>query len=718
MRTCVTRSLALLAALALVGAARGSAATERRTEIVFGASLYDLDSPFDDDNLTGFFDQYRHIATKNAEIPYFADLLALDVGLVREDETYLARLQRRSPWAWNDRADLDVRWKELRLESSYHRYRKEDLRLFPVGTREGGGVVFAPPCCLGTDFNDDVPEDSRLFLRRTGADGELRYRLSGPEEVPGALSELRLLSAFEHRSGYRQSRFALDAAEVGSGAQNARFRAFRQELDQDVTTVGAGFTGVPLGLFTAALDARFEAFRNDADTVTLARLRQLDPVGIQPPASEELNAFDFLPSTDRLSASLRLSRRIEEATVHAGGFLTFLDQVDSRAPLQKVFDLDTNYVATYTLHAAADVPLGRLLGVNGFVKFLSRHNGLETDTDLFRDDNATQVGPLIEDRREWRTGGELALTPAPGALVAGGYRGAFTRRSLAYADPVLVGGTPTNPAILPAFALIDDDSDSHTFYLRSHARLLRSLRVSGEVGALWAPSVSYPRELESGYYLKGGSSFALSRPLASSVALFGSLVDGENDDFTLLGATPGVSERKRFERREWRYGASWTAAPSGRITLFSSVWRQGDEQRFDHVRSNLPRFFGQPALQFFLDSSPDYSAEVFTLLAGTTCGLTRTLDLTLATSVTRSEVRFSEAGATADILEEVNRIDHTITSFEAAVGYEPRANLRLELGYRLDRYSDRAEVELPDLDTDEHTFTLAVRIGTGLPASP
>ena len=46
-------------------------ATVFRGSATLGADFYVIESPFDNDNITGFFDQYRYIDDKSAEVPFF-----------------------------------------------------------------------------------------------------------------------------------------------------------------------------------------------------------------------------------------------------------------------------------------------------------------------------------------------------------------------------------------------------------------------------------------------------------------------------------------------------------------------------------------------------------------------------------------------------------------------------------------------------------------------
>ena len=63
---------------------------EARGEATLGRHLYIIDSPYDNDSLGGFWDQYQHTNNKDSELPFlpfFIDVFHLDVGLARDDDT-------------------------------------------------------------------------------------------------------------------------------------------------------------------------------------------------------------------------------------------------------------------------------------------------------------------------------------------------------------------------------------------------------------------------------------------------------------------------------------------------------------------------------------------------------------------------------------------------------------------------------------------------------
>jgi hypothetical protein len=713
MNTCATRTT--IAGAALLAAASAAAQDlEWRGEGTLGARFYDLESPFDDD-VTGWFDQYRYVRDKDSPLPYFVDLFHLDAGLFRDDDTALLRLERWSPWDWNDRAELGVDWRGLDFELDYWRYRSEELRLFPTGT---GATLPSPPAppgtlfpVFGTLYNPDASfgavfqNDHRLDRRRTGVAGDLSLRLDGFDLENPFATELDLFSRYETRQGHEQDGFLLDTAREPVTVQTARFRGFRRELDQRVVTVGGGAVLLPWRLFTGDLDVAFESFREDAPVVTLAGLAALDPRIVPANADQAARAFDFVPDTDRWSGSLRLSRRIESlggATVHGGGFLTHLTQAGRRAPLQDQLDLGDDSLTTWSTHGAFDLPLGERFALGGFAKWLQRQNGVDEDSFAALAPLDGQVDPVLDARSELDAGLEATARPASGALAGLGYRLRWVDRELDFA--------PSPGAIRPAFNLLGEKSEEHTTYLRGSARLLRSLQVSGETGYAWAPQVGFPRDLENSVYAKARGSTLWRKPLPGTLALYARFLHGSNDEIELDVADPAFSEDKDFERTTWSWGATASAVPLESLTVFASFHHARDEQEFAQIRSNLPRYLGPTGLEFFLDSRPEYTSDVQTVVLGGTQALGPHVDFSLASILTFVSTHFDGSGTTPDVLEDVNEIASRIYSLEGRLGWKVRRGLSLGLGYRLDAYRDDEQHEPLSYDTDVHTVTVDVTL--------
>jgi hypothetical protein len=713
MSTCGTR--AVIAGVVLLAAAPAAAQDlEWRGEGTLGARFYDLEHPFDDD-VTGWFDQYRYVRDKDSPLPYFVDLMHLDAGLFRDDDTPLLRLERWSPWDWNDRAELGVDWRGLELDLDHWRYRSEELRFFPTGT---GATLPSPPAppgtlfpVFGTSYVPDAPfaaifeNDQRLDERRTGVRGKLALRLPDFDLENPFAAGLDLFSRFEHRTGREQDSFVLDSAREPVTQQTARFRGFRRELDQRVTTLGGGAVLLPWKLFTGDLEVAFESFREDAPVVTLGRLAELDPRIVPADADQAARAFGFVPDTDRWSGSLQLSRRFAAlggATLHGGGFVTHLAQAGRRAPLQDRLDLARTSLTTWSTHGAFDLPVGETWAIGGFAKWLRRANGVDEDSFAAFAPPGGQVDPVLDDRSELNAGLEATARPAPGALAGLGYRLRWVDRELDFA--------PSPGTIRPAVNLLGEESEEHTAYLRGSARLLRRAQLSGEVGRGWAPQVGFPRDLERSVYARARGSYLWRKPLPTTLAVYARFLDGENDEIELEAADPAFDEDKDFERTEWSWGSTVSTVPAESLTLFASFHHARDEQDFAYVRSNLPRYLGPAGLEFFLDSKPEYTSEVRTLVVGGTQALGPRVDLSLASILTFVSARFDGSGVTPGVLEEVDELESRILSLEGRLGWRLRQGVSLGLGYRFDAYRDDEEHEPLSYDTDVHTVSVDVTL--------
>lgn len=696
-----TRAWACLAAgLALL--AKPAAAEELRGSATPGVTLTHLPDSWQEPGFTSWFEQWEHIGNRDAQVPWYLGLLHLDVGWLRDDETHTARLESWSPYDYNTRTLLDVDWRGLRVAGAQHWLRIDDLRVTPVGTGDTGAAVLPR---LGSHYNDDTSPNDRFFVRRYGGGGELRLRPDGFGIDAAPLSQLSFYGSSERRTGQRQDRFLLEADEVGSGPATARFRGLTGDLDQQVTTAGARLVAEPAGLVTGLFDVSWQGFHNRASTLLVGDLGALDPAVRPAPAAAERALF-FLPDTNRWTGKAQLSRRFGEATVQGGAFATRLAQTGTRTPLERAANLDDNHVTTVSGQSSANLPLTDWLSFDAYGKFALRDNGLERGTALFAADNRTQVGPFLHELREWHGGAELTALPAPGARAAVGWRIADVHRELDYADAVAADGLP-QVSIQPPFSLIDDTTRTYTVYLRSHARLLRRLRIAGEAGIEWAPQIGLPTDLSHARYARLRVSHGWARPVPLTASLFGHLLDGESDGIPVDSDVPGASQVKDYERRLADWGATLAATPAEGLSLYATFTQQRDRQRFPHVRSNVPRFNGAPFLRFYVDSELGWRSDVQMLVVGGTRQINEQVDVSLSGWVTWANADFPRGGSTAQVLETVNEIDLTIASLEAAVGVQLRPDLRVGLAYRTDSYHDGARLDSPDIDGRDHAVTLS-----------
>jgi hypothetical protein len=719
MSTCATRRAGASLACAVVALAAAPASAQDlgwRGDATAGGSIYVLETPWDSSELSSYFDQYRYLYDKDAHPPWFLDLVGLDLGWFREDETPVFRLERASPWAWNDRADLVADFAPVRLEADYHRFRSDALRVFPTGTNGSipvFGTLFVPDAGPPSAFGRPEPgleaaleaSDRRLYSERTSVDGELRLRLEGGERVPPVLRELALASGFEERQGENQDRFLLDAFREPA-VQQARFRANRREIDQQVEGLGGGAVLVPVGAWTLALGGGFERFREDAPVVTLDDLAEDSPAilpglcPLSPPTCGE-RPFFFVPDTDRFTGTLRFGGELGPAALHGAGAYTHLRQAGERSPLQQAVGAGKPEVDAWSTSGAFEVPLSPLLSASGFARFERRdYEGISAAAYDAIAGPEGQVDPIYERRAELDTGLELGARPVLGTRVAAGWRYEDVSRSLDFAAPLV-------PVIQPEFNLLEEDSRVHTVYLRSRARLWRRLQLAGELGWSWAPEVAYPRQLERALSAQARATLTLPRPLPLIASLFGSLLDGENDDIELASAT-APDRSKDFAQTRWDVGTTVTVVPLAKLVVFGTLLQAHDRVRFDQLRSTIPRYFGPQGLDFFLDSQPVYTSDVTSVILGASRPLSERLDLSLSSSFSWLDLDYGGKGETTEILDEVDELRQRVLSLEGRLDYELRPGLRLGLGYRFDRYD--AEPSQPvDLDTDVHTVSLDVR---------
>ncbi|MFP8872988.1 MAG: hypothetical protein VCB42_00325, partial [Myxococcota bacterium] len=386
-------------------------------EATLGANFYVISPPFDNDNISGFFDQWRLIRGQAATPPYFVDLIHGNLGVQRSDETWLARLERWSFNSLNEHGLFDVNWKGLDLEGGWRRYRGDWLRVFPEGTGEGN--------TFGSKYTPDIPnadvfkENRRFWIRRQRVGGTIQLRPEDFEWNTGPLAQFSVYGSYEARKGFYQDGVLLGDV-IPVPAQDERFRGLRRRVDQKVSTVGADVVFEPFGWFTSGLDVEFQSFREDAPLITEGSFL---PVGT--------TVLDFVPDTDRITGRADLSRRWGDATLQGGGFITHLEQTGRKTPAQKFYDLDGNRVTIYSLWTSFDWPFAAMFDVTGFLKWMHRHNGV--DSDAFTPGEVTsfgQISPYIRDLGELRGNVEFGMEPMRGSRAALGYRVDYTHRNL------------------------------------------------------------------------------------------------------------------------------------------------------------------------------------------------------------------------------------------------------------------------------------------------
>ena len=691
-------------------------------EVDWSASLEvmvkSFEEPVDDDDVTGFFDLYEFTSGKSSGNPVQLGLSGLGLDVLGDEQTPLAQFRFLSPTSnlsltgsndepfLNQRADLFLRPRGVDLDLDYRRMRTDELRVFP----NPSGLAGAPGDLIGTTFNDDTRPDDRFFTRRTGVGGEVRLRtqdlFEGLELLGRQVPELRLRGGYEKRDGQRQFRYLSEAAPSTS-----RWRGASTELDQRVSDVGGGLVLTPGGLFTLALDVDAEYFREGARPTL---------------GFGSSNPIHFIPDTDRLTGTARLQRRFgQRGVVHAGFQGASLKQVGDRTPRQQLSGLGDNAIRYYSANAGADFNIGREVSANAIFKYDLRDNRIRRNSLLFSP-RSGQVDPFLETLEEIEFGAEFVYRPRPTRLVALGYRGRWVDRDLEFADPSKPGG-----AILPYNSMIDDESTTHSVYVRGRARILRGVNLAAEAGYRTAPETGYIRELSEAVYFKFNGFYRAPIRMPLKLTLFGRGEFGENDQFRQNSVTPGAADPDRdFERNDYGYGLTGTLLPHPRVTLFASFFQRRDSQDFQLVRSTLARTFESAgaSVDFFKNGPLDYRSDLTNLLFGGKYRITDRTDLNLSYSYTHSYSRFSADEPTANALEETSEILSDIHSIDAKVGHWLRDGLRIYAGYRYDKYSDRAQVSsgagiVPpppasaapfDLSTQQHTFTAGITLNSNL----
>jgi hypothetical protein len=695
----------VVAALFVAGTAWGDGEYEIDWSATFEARLKDFQSPEDDDDVTGFFDQYEFTRNKDKQptIDLALSEFALDL-LESGEETLTPRLQirMRSPtsnlnvsgqsfsigeYFLNQRAELYARPKGMALDVDYRRFRTDDLRLF---NEAGWNLDFTAP-------------DDRFFVRRTGVGGELRIRpqelLTGERGALGnLLSEIALRGGYEERKGKRHTRNQLQSRT--------------SELDQEVTDAGAGLVFNPGGLFTLAVDFDHDRFREDA--------------------GETIN---FIPDTGRTTGTVRLNTRLgERAVLHGGLQMSTLDQEGTRTAAQKATGLRSNKVLFYSGNLATDIWLAEDVSLNAFFKFDQRRNRMEKEPGLFDPSDGTQVGPFLKRVRRIVSGSEAVYRLAAMNRLALGVRGEWIDRTLEFPDVCrnLPGATR---GICPDWTMIDDETNTFTFYLRTSLRPRPGIQLSGEVGYAETPHAGYIRDRDDMSYgtVRASYTFPLERPL--TLSLFGRGEFGDNDDFTQL-APDGTTADRKFDRDNYSVGGTLTGSPRDGLTLFGSLYFYDDEQDFDLIFSSpSTRFTFASGGGSFLSPPPpfppapgdpsalDYRAENTALILGGNLQLTERTDASLSYSFTRSNWRFQSDTPTTALIADDSRIRSDIHSAEVGVGHWLRDGLRLSAGYRWDYYRDRTPTSRPvgansaapfNLSTRQHTVTLGITLNDDL----
>jgi hypothetical protein len=673
--------------LAIITFAAGVSSADEDLELLWSGTLEmrlkDFQSPADDDDTTGFFDQYDFTRNKDKEPSIELALSAFDLDLLGARQTPRLQFRLRSPtsdvsvsggrptlgkYFLNQRGKLYGRLRGLALDLDYRRLRTEELRLF----NDGGWIV------------DGTAADDLFYVRRSRIGGELRIRpnelLRGQEgALANFLSEIALRAASEERKGRRETRASF-------------LRQITAELDQDVTDAGLGLVLTPAGLFTMAVDFDFQRFVEDAA-----------------PEQGTAQTIAFVPDTDRSTGALRLHSRVgERAVLHGGVQVSSLRQQRTRTSREKAAGQHRNKLLFYSGNVAADLKLTDTLSMNSFFKFDNRRNQTQRDTTLFDPTLAGQDYPFLEGVRRIVSGTEFVYRLPHMNRVSFGLRGEWTNRDLDF----------TSPGLTELNTMVAEDTQMWTAYAKTMLRPARGLYLSGEVGYRDAHDTGYITELDDFSYGKLRVSYTLPVDRPVTLSLHGRREVGQNNDFTQFGGVvPGNRADRDFDRETFSYGAAVTGSPCDGLTLFGSAQHDRDTQDFD-LWANPGRLAG---LDFSVVDPLDYRADVTTAVLGGVLEISEKTDVRLSYSFTWSNWRFESDNATTSTIDGFNRIRNDVQRAQIEVGHWLRDGLRVSGGYRFDKYRDRTNVSTgmgtvqPFSDsTEQHTVIFGLTLNSDL----
>ncbi len=637
-----------------------------------------IDSPESDDDVAGYFDQYGFLPNKGRTAPVELGLRDGALDLFGAQETPLLQLRLASPDAnlgvsgsqvddpfFNQRLLALTRLDGLAAELRYRRIRTEQLRRFP--NTAGAGLV----------FNDLSGRSDRFYRDRTGFTGSVRLRPELFSAAATAATELfapviELRGGYEARDGDQQRRFHRNPSNTWLGLS--------QDREREVARVGGGVVLAPRRLFTLALDVDHERLRYDDDALVDGALGFAAP--------DDTRAIGFVPDSDRLSASARVSTRLGDRAVVEGGVQwSHLEQVDDRTPEQRAAGLDDVEVDVLSTQGAFDVQVVPGWSVNGFVKYERRENDTDRDTALFNAD--TQIVPFVEEWERVRAGAELEHRLARGNRVALGLRYDDISRDLDFATGAL--------RIFPNNALIERDTEILTVYGRTALRPRRGLRVSAELGYRDAFDTGYATELDDNVYgeLRVSQLLHPERPIALSAYLRGS--SGENREFRMVDAQgeqpSGRSVKRSYERWTLAWGLTASHSPVDRLQLYASLFYGRDHHDASIDLSNFQRYFQNQGLVFARDGHSRFRNQQWNFVVGGRAKLDEQSDARVAYTFTRADGDYRDAGSpSAERIQDSHDIDASIHGLDLEVGRRLRSGLRVHLGYRLQLVDDDAPV--------------------------
>ena len=671
-----------------------------------------LGSEEDSGDVGGFFDQYLFTPNKGSAFP-------LEIGLgearfdLLEDDTPRLILLYESPSSnlgitgediedpfLNQHARIFARSPHLAFDARYRRIRTESMRVFP----ETGGSLLP--------FQDLTQSSDRFTRDRTGVDLRLRLRPQGSLSTAEAerlsiadalVPEVEIRGGIDARDARRQVRTLVAPGNDWLGVS--------QDLERDVARVGGGLVWGGPGALTLAFDVDHDRLRVDSDPI-------LDFVL---PTQASGRTVRFVPSTDRLTGSVRLRGRPHDLMVVTGSArVSRLEQVSNRTPAQLAAGLDDNAVTTLSGELRADLRWNRFFESDVFVEVDHRANDLDRPNPLFDATNSTQIAPFLKRSTRLAVGSETRWRTGRRARFAVGARLLDIDRDLDFAVPGL-----SNLVIAPENAFIDDRSQRWRVYGRADLRPVRAIRVRAELGYEGAPETGYLVELDKRVdgSLRVGWTLPTQRPVQLSAFARGST--GENDDFDLVGGLAPDPQGPRlpldFERTEWSVGTSADAVLSQRWSVFGSLSFTRAEQRQSLALSLFQRTFQEVIpLEFRSPGELALETDELSLMLGARLALSERTETTLSYALTRADARYDESdpGPELDLIAVNREIEATIHGLDLGLEHEVRPGLRIFGRYGLQHLDDDARVpDSPgsvrapfDRSTTRHTITFGVTL--------
>ncbi len=765
MLTRISQVLLFCSLLFAAGAAMGADDADKITikwSATVEAVATDNEPPDNQDDVTGFFDQFYYTPNKDDFFPLQLGISEASFDAFAAEETPLFQFRLNSPTSnlgvsgsdidqpfLNQRANIFARPEHFQIDLDYRRMRTDDLRLFPGASglpqlpTAGPGAV-CPDCQIASFFNDDTSPTDRFYSTRSLIQGQIRFRPDEYSEGDGQkwgsdlVSEMVLRGGYESWTGNTQFRFMLGGSDrVKTPAPDAasndwvRWRGISQEVDQEVSDIGGGLVLTPGGLFTLTLDVDQESFRNhEAPIMQTDLVVNSEYVNVAP--TKNLRTVDYIPDSDRLTGTARIHSRIGEDAVINGGFqVSRLEQVGD-TPLQTSVGFGQNQIMHYSANLAARIRFSPKIGMNAFFDYNQRDNEIDRSTSLFNPTLKSQIDEFIESFWRITSGVEVDYKPRSGQFFAAGVRAEWVRRDLDYANHTVVDAHMT-----PRNALMEPQTNLYTIYARTRLRPARGLRVAAEVGYTNAPDSGYITVLDSaGYFdFRGSYSVPTARPMTLSV--FGRGEFGSNDQFSmwsketiLVPVTEVLYHEldRDFDRDEYSVGMTLSGSPADPLTLFMSAFYHSNAQDFDLVRSDF-RKFKEPVkadITFWDDSPLDYRSDLVNITIGGSYRIDEDTDLSLSYAYNQSNSAFEANTATTDLLRPASRIANDIQSVETEIARWIKPGLRVLAGYRFDKFQDDqpipagvGSVVAPfNLSTDRHTVTVGVTMNSDFFGAP